>query len=41
MAPTGLTDVESSREVHFARCLQFLQCDDPRLLQQWVVPREE
>jgi hypothetical protein len=41
MAPTGLTDVGSSREVNFARCLLLLECDEPRLLQQWVVPREE
>ncbi len=36
MAPEGLTYVGSWIEVNFDRCFQLMECQDPRLLQQWV-----
>jgi hypothetical protein len=36
MAPDGLTYVGSWIEVNFDRCFQLMECQDPRLLQQWV-----
>ncbi len=36
MAPDGLTYVGSWIEANFDRCFQLMECDDPRLLQQWV-----
>lgn len=36
MAPEGLTYVGSWIEANFDRCFQLMECDDPRLLQQWV-----
>jgi hypothetical protein len=36
MAPEGLTYLGSWIEANFARCFQLMECDDPRLLQQWV-----
>ncbi len=35
-APEGLTYVDSWVEANFERCFQLIECDDPRLLQQWV-----
>jgi len=35
-APTGLTYVHSWIEANFDRCFQIMECDDARLLQQWV-----
>ena len=35
-APEGLTYVGSWIEASFQRCFQLMECDDPRLLQQWV-----
>jgi hypothetical protein len=35
-APEGLTYVNSWIEANFDRCFQVMECDDPRLLQQWV-----
>ena len=34
--PEGLTYVDSWVEANFERCFQLIECDDPRLLQQWV-----
>ncbi|MHB8731860.1 MAG: DUF3303 domain-containing protein [bacterium] len=34
--PDGLTYVGSWIEANFHRCWQLMECDDPRLLQQWV-----
>jgi hypothetical protein len=34
--PDGLTYVDSWVEVNFDRCFQLMECDDARLLQQWV-----
>ena len=36
MAPEGLTYVGSWIEANFDRCFQLMECDDPRLLQQWA-----
>ena len=35
-APEGLTYVGSWIEANFDRCFQVMECDDARLLQQWV-----
>jgi hypothetical protein len=35
-APEGLTYVGSWIEASFDRCFQLMECDDARLLQQWV-----
>lgn len=37
MMPEGLTYLESWTEANFDRCFQLMECDDPVLLQQWVV----
>ena len=34
--PDGLRYVDSWVEPGFARCFQLMECDDARLLQQWV-----
>jgi uncharacterized protein DUF3303 len=36
-APDGLRYVQSWIEASFDRCFQVMECDDVRLLQQWVV----
>jgi hypothetical protein len=41
MAPEGLQYVGSWIEANFDRCFQLMECDDPRLLQQWVVQWQE
>ncbi len=35
--PEGLKYVNSWIEPSFARCFQLMECDDLRLLQQWVL----
>jgi hypothetical protein len=35
--PEGLSFVDSWVEPSFARCFQLMRCDDPLLLQQWVL----
>ena len=37
MAPEGLRYVGSWVEANFDRCFQLMECDDARLLQQWVL----
>jgi Domain of unknown function (DUF3303) len=37
MAPNGLRYVDSWTELNFDRCFQLMECDDARLLQEWVV----
>ncbi len=37
MMPDGLKYVNSWVEVNFNRCFQLIECDDLRLLQQWVL----
>ena len=34
--PDGLRYVDSWIETSFDRCFQLMECDDARLLQQWV-----
>ena len=35
--PEGLRYIDSWIEANFDRCFQLMECDDPRLFQQWVV----
>jgi hypothetical protein len=35
--PEGLSYVDSWVEPGFGRCFQLMECDDPSLLQQWVL----
>ena len=35
--PDGLNYIDSWVEPNFDRCFQLMECDDPRLLQQWVL----
>lgn len=35
--PEGLSYVGSWIEANFARCFQLMECDDARLLQEWVL----
>jgi hypothetical protein len=35
--PDGLRYIDSWIEVNFDRCFQLMECDDPRLLMQWVL----
>ena len=35
--PDGLTYIDSWVEPNFSRCFQLMECDDPRLLQQWAL----
>jgi hypothetical protein len=35
--PEGLTYVDSWIEVNLRRCFQLMECDDARLLQQWLL----
>lgn len=37
MAPEGLTYVGSWIEANLDRCFQLMECDDARLLQQWMI----
>jgi hypothetical protein len=37
MAPDGLVYVGSWIEANFARCFQLMECDDARLLQEWIM----
>ncbi len=37
MAPEGLVYVGSWIEANFARCFQLMECDDARLLQEWIM----
>ncbi len=36
MMPEGLRYVESWIEPNFDRCFQLMECDDARLLQEWI-----
>lgn len=35
--PEGLVYRDSWIEPSFGRCFQLMECDDPRLLQEWVL----
>jgi hypothetical protein len=37
MMPEGLKYLGSWIEVNFDRCFQLMECDDPRLFQQWII----
>jgi len=37
MMPDGLNYVGSWIEANFDRCFQLMECDDPRLLQDWLL----
>ncbi len=37
MMPEGLSYVDSWVEPNFNRCFQLMDCNDPRLFQQWVL----
>ena len=37
MLPEGLRYIDSWVEPNFSRCFQLMECDDARLLQQWVL----
>jgi hypothetical protein len=36
MTPEGLSYVDSWVERDFGRCFQLMECDDPRLLREWM-----
>jgi len=36
MLPDGLKYVDSWVEATFGRCFQLMECDDVKLLQQWI-----
>ncbi|HJQ32630.1 MAG TPA: DUF3303 family protein [Pyrinomonadaceae bacterium] len=36
MTPDGLKYVDSWVEQDFGRCFQLMECDDPRLLDEWT-----
>jgi hypothetical protein len=35
--PDGLRYIDSWVEPNFSRCFQLMECDDARLLQEWVL----
>jgi hypothetical protein len=37
MMPDGLKYVGSWVEANFDRCFQLMECEDPRLFQQWII----
>ncbi|MGB9368145.1 MAG: DUF3303 family protein [Xanthobacteraceae bacterium] len=37
MMPEGLKYISSWIEPNFDRCFQVMECDDARLLQEWVI----
>ena len=37
MLPEGLRYIDSWVEPNFSRCFQLMECDDARLLQEWVL----
>jgi hypothetical protein len=37
MLPKGLKYIDSWVEPNFSRCFQLMECDDLRLLQEWVL----
>lgn len=36
MLPDGLNYIESWTEATFERCFQLMECEDPRLFEEWV-----
>jgi hypothetical protein len=41
MAPDGVRYVDSWVETGFERCFQLMECDDPRLLEEWAARWED
>jgi hypothetical protein len=41
MMPEGLKYVDSWVERDSGRCFQLMECDDPRLLQEWIARWED
>ena len=41
MMPEGLNYIESWTEANFDRCFQLMECDDPRLFEQWAARWED
>ncbi len=37
MLPDGLVYLDSWIEPNFSRCFQLMECDDLRLLQEWIL----
>ncbi|WP_315790054.1 DUF3303 domain-containing protein [Fischerella sp. JS2] len=37
MMPEGLKYVDSWVEINFDLCFQLMECDDPRLFQEWIL----
>lgn len=37
MFPEGLTYIDSWVEPNFSRCFQLMECDDLRLIQEWIL----
>lgn len=37
MFPEGLKYIDSWVEPNFSRCFQLMECDDLRLLQEWIL----
>jgi hypothetical protein len=37
MMPEGLKYVDSWVEANFDRCFQLMECNDPRLFQEWIL----
>ena len=37
MIPEGLKYVDSWIEPNFSRCFQLMECDDVRLIQEWIL----
>jgi hypothetical protein len=37
MAPDGLKYLGSWIEANLDRCFQLMECDDPKLIQQWIL----
>jgi len=41
MLPDGLKYIDSWVEPNFTRCFQLMECDDLRLLQEWILRWQE
>ena len=41
LLPDGLKYVDSWVEANLNRCFQLMECDDPRLFQEWVAQWED
>ena len=41
MLPSGLRYVDSWVEANLQRCFQLMECEDPRLFQEWVARWED